>query len=84
MVTMHNRQRLLSADLERECLRDEAERYRAQRRRECPQPAEACTEIGADDDDQLAAARGVVWGVVAALAIWCALALAALAVWGSS
>ena len=81
MVTMHNRQRLLSADLERECLRDEAERYRAQRRRECPQPAEACTELGADTGDDLAAGEGLVWGVLAGLLLWAAVALIGLAVW---
>lgn len=47
-----------------------------------PQAAEACTELGADDDDPLRAARGVVWGVLAALLIWCAIALAGVAVLG--
>ena len=43
-----------------------------------PQAAEACTELGADDEDPLRAARGVVWGVVAALMIWAAIVLASL------
>lgn len=43
-----------------------------------PQAAEAATEIGADDDsDPLACARGVVWGVIAALLLWFGIALAA-------
>lgn len=48
-----------------------------------PQAAEACTELGADDDaDALRCARGVVWGMMAALAIWTAAALVALVVLG--
>jgi hypothetical protein len=31
-----------------------------------------------DDPDPLAAARGIIWGVVAGILIWCAIALALL------
>lgn len=48
-----------------------------------PQAAEACTELGADDEDPLNAARGVVVGIVAAMMIWAFVAFAVLAVWGS-
>lgn len=40
-----------------------------------PQAAEACTDLGADDDDPLRAARGVVWSVIACLLLWCGVAL---------
>lgn len=43
-----------------------------------PRAAEACTDLGVDDDDALRAARGVVWGVLASLLLWCAMALAML------
>lgn len=73
--------KLTEADLDaREAvLRDEVQRVLAERRaNRIPriQPAEACTELGADVDDPLAAARGVVWAVVAALTLWAAIALA--------
>lgn len=76
--------------IERLNLSDLDEAYRQQRLnripRGCdqqgrhPQAAEACTELGTDDDiDPLRCARGVVWAVIAALLIWCGIALAVLA-----
>ena len=34
-----------------------------------PQAAEACTEMGVDDD-QMATARGIVWATILSLALW--------------
>ena len=70
----------------RELVREEAARVLAERRANrvpriphgCdkqgrhPQAAEACTELGAEEDDALAAAHGVVNALIVALAMWAA------------